>query len=106
MTLPDGEGVHVASVFATLLEPESRAYSVGVFTGESGDFEIRGLAPGDYQLLVRVPTGDGHWVLVRPFNPALDLRQTLRAGSVRVRAGEESGPVPLAVRRRQDNPFR
>ena len=114
VTLPDGTGAFGAYVLATrLLEPESASYSVGVFAGRSGDFEIRGLAPGDYQLLVRSPTGLGMGGIFSASRPQLgttvqvvvDLRQTLRAAPVRVRAGEESGPVPLAVRRRGD-PFR
>ena len=60
VTLPEGEGVPWASVLATRLEPESEAYSVVVFSQPSGDFEIRGLVPGDYQLLVRSPTGLGN----------------------------------------------
>ena len=114
VTLPDGTGAFGAYVLATrLLEPESASYSVGVFAGRSGDFEIRGLAPGDYQLLVRSPTGKGMGSIFTAADPqtgytvqvVVDLRQTLRAAPVRVRAGEESGPVPLAVRRWGD-PFR
>ena len=107
--LPPGgqaDGVYHAYVLATLLEPESRAYAVGVFTDLGGHFRIQGLAPGDYQLLVRAPTGLGTPVLYRRGNGvALELRQTLRAGPVRVRAGEETGPVRLAAWRRGD-PFR
>ena len=107
--LPPGgqaDGVYHAYVLATLLEPESRAYAVGVFTDLGGHFRIQGLAPGDYQLLVRAPTGLGTPVLYRRGNGvALELRQTVRAGPVRVRAGEETGPVPLAAWRRGD-PFR
>ena len=114
VTLPDGEAVPHAYVQATLLEPASQAYSVGVFTADIGgfeivgDFEIGGLIPGSYQLLVRSSLG---W----PFSPRIPLRleaegplvlrQALRAGAVVVRAGEETGPVPLAVRRRGE-PFR
>ena len=111
VTLPDGEAVPYAYVQATLLEPASQAYSVGVHTpdiGLVGGFEIRGLIPGSYQLLVRSSTG---W----PFSPRIPLRleaegplvlrQTLRVGAVVVRAGEETGLVPLAVRRREE-PFR
>ena len=115
VTLPDGEGVEYAHVLATrLLEPESASYSVGVRTTfgpnseypdrQPGDFEIRGLPPGDYQLLVRSDTGKSFialytWRNQFGYNVVADLRQTLRAGPVRVRAGQESGPVPLAVRR-------
>ena len=108
VTLPDGEAVPHAYVQATLLEPASQAYSVGVFTpdiGLVGGFEIRGLIPGSYQLLVRSSLGS-------PFSPRIPLRieaegplilrQTLRVGAVVVRAGEETGPVPLAVRRREE----
>ena len=79
----------------------------------TADFEIGGLPPGDYQLLVRSSTGSGNaWVDTRhvpgqypegtplPPDAVLDLRQTLRAAPVRVRAGEASGPIPLAVRPR------
>ena len=105
VSLPDGEGVPWASVLATRLEPESEAYSVVVFSRPSGDFEIRGLAPGDYQLLVRSPSGQGNaWVLNPDSGAFLDLRQALRAGAVRVRAGEVSGPVPLAARRGEPLP--
>ena len=115
VTLPDGEEVERAYVLATrLLEPESASYSVGVSTTfgpnhtlpdrQAGVFEIRGLPPGDYQLLVRSDTAKSFRVLYTwrnqyGYNVVADLRQTLRAGPVRVRAGEESGPVPLAVRR-------
>ena len=111
VTLPDGEGVPHAYVQATLLEPASQAYSVGVFTSDirafefGGGFEIGGLIPGSYQLLVRSSAG-------APFSPRIPLRieaegplvlrQTLRGGAVAVRAGEETGPVPVAVRRRED----
>ena len=109
VTLPPGgetDVVYHAYVLATLLEPESRAYAVGVFTDVRGHFRIQGLAPGDYQLLVRAPTGLGTPELYSyPIGLALELRQTVRAGPVRVRAGEEAGPVRLAVRRRGD-PFR
>ena len=109
VTLPLGgeaDGVYHAYVLATLLEPESRAYAVGVFTDLRGHFRIQGLAPGDYQLLVRAPTGRGTPEVFRhPSGLALELRQTVRAGPVRVRAGEEAEPVRLAVRRRGD-PFR
>ncbi len=114
VTLPDGEAVPHAYVQATLLEPASQAHSVGVFTadigrfGFVGDFEIGGLVPGSYQLLVRSSLGS-------PFSPRIPLqleaegplvlRQTLRGGAVVVRAGEETGPVPLAVRQREE-PFR
>ncbi len=112
VTLPDGEAVPHTYVQATLLEPASQAYSVGVFTADfgayasnTGSFEIGGLIPGSYQLLVRSSAG-------APFSPRIPLRieaegplvlrQTLRAGGVLVRAGEETGPVPLAVRRREE----
>ncbi len=112
VTLPDGEAVPHAYVQATLLEPASQAYSVGVFTADfgayasnTGSFEIGGLIPGSYQLLVRSSAG-------APFSPRIPLRieaegplvlrQALRAGGVLVRAGEETGPVPLAVRRREE----
>ena len=115
VTLPDGEAVPHAYVQATLLEPASQAYSVGVFTADfgayasnTGSFEIGGLIPGSYQLLVRSSLGG-------PFSPRIPLRleaegplvlrQTLRGGAVVVRAGEETGPVPLAVRQREE-PFR
>ena len=105
VTLPEGEGVPWASVLATRLEPESEAYSVVVFSQPSGDFEIRGLVPGAYQLLVRSPTGLGNDGFFDSRSGAvLDLRQALRAGAVRVRAGEVSGPVPLAVRRSEPLP--
>ena len=109
VTLPDGAGAPLAYVLATRLEPEDGAYSVGVLTGKQGDvrklepgeFRIEGLAPGDYQLLVRAPTGLGNEIVfLYSVEAVLDLRQTFRAGAVRVRAGEEAGPVPLAVRRR------
>ena len=124
VTLPDGEGVPSAYVLATLLEPADRAFSVGVFAnrqsyaptgdenrpefrtfprGEMGAFRIEGLVPGDYQLLVRSPTGLADLnFFYYPSWAVLDLRQTIRVGPVRVRAGEEAGPVPLAVRRRGD----
>ena len=112
VTLPDGEAVPHAYVQATLLEPASQAYSVGVFTADfgayasnTGSFEIGGLIPGSYQLLVRSSLGG-------PFSPRIPLRieaegplvlrQTLRGGAVAVRAGEETGPVPVAVRRREE----
>ncbi len=112
VTLPAGEVVPHAYVQATLLEPASQAYSVGVFTADfgaynsnTGSFEIGGLVPGSYQLLVRSSLGS-------PFSPPIPLqleaegplvlRQTLRVGAVVVRAGEETGPVPLAVRRREE----
>ena len=112
VTLPDGEAVPHAYVQATLLEPASQAHSVGVFTADfgaynsnTGSFEIGGLVPGSYQLLVRSSLGS-------PFSPRIPLRieaegplilrQTLRVGAVVVRAGEETGPVPLAVRRREE----
>ena len=112
VTLPDGEAVPHAYVQATLLEPASQAYSVGVFTADfgayasnTGSFEIGGLIPGSYQLLVRSSAGG-------PFLPRIPLqleaegpvvlRQTLRVGTVVVRAGEETGLVPLAVRRREE----
>ena len=112
VTLPDGEAVPHAYVQATLLEPASQAYSVGVFTADfgayasnTGSFEIGGLIPGSYQLLVRSSAG-------APFSPRIPLRieaegplvlrQTLRGGAVVVRAGEETGLVPLAVRRREE----
>ena len=105
VTLPDGEGVPWAHVLATLLEPEGAAYSVGVFAWRSGDFEIQGLVPGDYQLIVRSPTGVANPGFFDARSGAvLDLRQALRAGAVRVRAGQESGPVPLAVRRSEPLP--
>lgn len=110
VTLPDGEAVPHAYVQATLLEPASQAHSVGVFTADfgaynsnTGSFEIGGLIPGSYQLLVRSSVGG-------PFSPRIPLRleaegplvlrQALRGGAVVVRAGEETGLVPLAVRRR------
>ncbi len=113
VTLPDDEAVPNAYVQATLLEPASQAFSVGVYTADfgayashTGSFEIRGLIPGSYQLLVRSSTG---W----PFSPRIPLRleaegplvlrQTLRVGAVVVRAGEETGLVPLAVRRREES---
>ena len=115
VTLPDGTPVEIAYVLATrLLEPESASYSVATRTSrgpghlypdrQAGDFEIRGLPPGDYQLLVRSVTRSTLLILYfsrTQFgkNVFVDLRQTLRAGPVRVRAGEESGPVPLTVRR-------
>lgn len=117
VVLPGGEGVPHAYVLATRLEPEEEAFSVGVFAtrqgdpvnapdDEPGDFEIRGLPPGDYQLLVRAPTGSAlNFPYLGPDSVAAALRQTLRTGAVRVRAGEETGPVPLAVRQRGD-PFR
>ena len=115
VTLPDGEAVPHAYVQATLLEPASQAHSVGVFTADfgaynsnTGSFEIGGLIPGSYQLLVRSSIGS-------PFSPLIPLRleaegpvvlrQTLRVGAVVVRAGEETGLVPFAVRRREE-PFR
>ena len=94
------EGVYHAYVLATMLEPESRAYAVGVFTGLRGYFEIEGLVPGDYQLLVRAPTGLGtSQVFRRGDGAALELQQSMRAGPARVRAGEETGPLRLAGRR-------
>ena len=115
VTLPDGTPANGAYVLATrLLEPEEASYSVGVFAEPTGYFEIGGLAPGDYQLLVRSPTGRGNQHLLRPTKPmysvspdpdvALDLRQALRAAPVRVRAGEFR-LLSLTVRRRGD-PFR
>ena len=107
VALPDGEGVRFASVLATRLrETEDLSYSVGVFTDNSGYFEIRGLDPGDYQLLVRSPVLRGNLQIanIRRTLPAviLDLRQALRTDPVRVRAGEASAPVALAVRRRSE----
>ena len=113
--LPDGTPANLAYVQATrLLEPEESSYSVGVFADAAGVFEIRGLAPGDYQLLVRSPSGVGNpWVFAtRRFSQPgvpdpvvpLDLRQTLRAAPARVRAGEFT-LLSLTVRRRGD-PFR
>ena len=65
----------------------------------------RGLVPGDYQLIVRSPTGVANSGFFDARSGAvLDLRQALRVGAVRVRAGEESGPVPLAVRRSEPLP--
>ena len=83
-----------------LLEPESASYSVGKLTSRDGVADIRGLPPGDYQLLVRSTTGVGNDTLLRfaELGAVLDLRQTLRAGSVRVVAGEEVR-VSLPVRR-------
>ena len=111
VTLPDGAPAVGAYVLATrLLEPEGASYSVGVMADRyTADFEIGGLPPGDYQLLVRSSTGSGNaWVGSRhpagqfpagaPPDAVLDLRQTLRAAPVR--AGEASGPIPLAVRPR------
>ena len=115
VTLPDGTPAVGAYVLATrLLEREGTSYSVGVMAHSfTADFEIGGLPPGDYQLLVRSSTGSGNaWVGSRrvpgqypegtplPPEAVLDLRQTLRAAPVRVRAGEASGPIPLAVRPR------
>ena len=111
VTLPDGTEVPWAYVLATrLLEPASASYSVGRSTawhGPGGErvvppgvADIRGLPPGDYWLLVRSPTGLGHGRILHDLRSGavLDLRQTLRAGPVRVRAGEEVR-VSLAVRR-------
>ena len=109
VTLPGGgsELVYHAYVLATLLEPASRAFAVGVFTDQGGHFSIRGLPPGEYQLLIRAPMGRGTRDLFLHRNWwALELRQTLRAGPVRVRTGEESGPVRLTARRRGGDPFR
>ncbi len=65
----------------------------------------RGLVPGDYQLIIRSPTGVANNHFFYPsVGAVLDLRQALRVGAVRVRAGEESGPVPLAVRRSEPLP--
>ena len=115
VTLPDGTPANAAYVLATrLLEPEEASYSVGVFAEPTGYFEIGGLAPGDYQLLVRSPSARGNQQLLRPAMPidsgsqdpdvVLDLRQALRAAPVRVRAGEFR-LLSLTVRRRGD-PFR
>ena len=107
VTLPDGEEVPWAHVLATrLLAPESASYSVGKLTSPGlvhdtrGVADIRGLPPGEYWLLVRSPTGLGNISLVASpgFGAVLDLRQTLRAGPVRVVAGEEVR-VSLSVRR-------
>ena len=111
VTLPDGEGVPHAYVQATLLEPASQAYSVGVYTSDirafefGGGFEIGGLIPGSYQLLVRSSAGgpfSSRIPLRIEAEGPLVLRQTLRGGAVAVRAGEETGPVPVAVRRREE----
>ena len=110
VTLPDGTPANGAYVLATrLLEPEEASYSVGVFAEPTGYFEIGGLAPGDYQLLVRSPSAWGNAYLLRPSGSqdpdvVLDLRQALRAAPVRVRAGEFR-LLSLTVRRRGD-PFR
>ncbi len=109
VTLPDGAGASLAYVLATRLEPEDGAYSVGVLAArpgdsrglEPGEFRIEGLAPGDYQLLVRAPTGLGNdRVYSYAAEAVLDLRQTFRGRAVRVRAGEEARLAPLGVRRR------
>ena len=107
VTLPDGSEVPWAHVLATrLLAPESASYSVGKLTSwgvvhdTQGVADIRGLPPGDYWLLVRSPTGVGSpsLLLSAKVGTVLDLRQTLRAGPVRVVAGEEVR-VSLPVRR-------
>lgn len=113
VTLPDGEVVPWAYVLATrLLEPASASYSVGRFTAPpelcdeelttapKGVAAIRGLAPGNYWLLVRSPTGHENPSIINEptCGAVLDLRQTVRAGPVRVRAGEEVR-VTLPVRR-------
>ena len=102
VTLPDGAGASRVSVVATLLEPDSRAHSVVVQTERSGHYEIRGLEPGGYQLLVRSMVNRAA-LFPGVLNPRrgvveLHLRQTLRAGPVRVRADAES-VAPFAVRR-------
>ena len=113
VTLPGGEEVPFAYVLATrLLEPRSASYSMGRFTAVRGVYDhepefppegvadIRGLPPGDYWLLVRAPSGHENPRLISNprFRAVLDLRQAVRAGPVRVRAGEEVR-VTLPVRR-------
>ena len=106
VTLPDGSEVPYAYVLATrLVEPASASYAVGRLTSwlehdPPGVADIRGLPPGDYWLLVRSPTGLGTATRLNfpEFGVVLDLRQTVRAGPVRVVAGEEVR-VSLPVRR-------
>ena len=116
VTLPDGTPANGAYVLATrLLEPEEASYSVGVFAEPTGEFDIGGLAPGDYQLLVRSPSGRGNEHFFQTRGPllsngtrapkvVLDLRQALRAAPVRVRTSDVR-LLSLTVRRRGD-PFR
>ena len=97
--LKEGVGVAFVSVIATKLhEDGSMAESVGVLADQDGGFEIRGLAPGDYTLLVRRRTRPEAYssVLITLFDN--NVRGTFWADTIPVRAGAAAGPVFVSLR--------
>ena len=99
VVLDDGAAAGFVAVVVSKLDVDGFvAGSVGVVADERGEFEIRGLEPGQYTLLVRP------LLSVSAYPPPLfsDFNQSFRtafgASPVGVRAGSSAGPVGLSVR--------
>ena len=96
--LKESVGVAFVVVIATRLHGDgTMAESVGVLTDRDGGFEIRGLPPGDYTLLVR------QRVVEYAYPSALfrfdhNIRGAFWADIIPVRAGVAAGPVFVSLR--------
>ena len=101
VTLGSGEGVAFVSVLATKRGPDGDVgESVGTLTDRYGGFDIRGLEPGDYSLLVRpADRSVGPPYPAELYIESVPVYTTFRAGLVSVRPGERAGPIPMSVRR-------
>lgn len=98
--LKESVGVGFVTVVATRLHADgAMAESVGVLTDSDGGFEIRGLPPGDYTLLVRqriVESAYSSAYLLRHFDHR--IRGAFWADTVSVRAGTAARSVMVSLR--------
>ena len=97
--LKEDVGVAFVTVIATRLHGDgTMADSVGVLTDKDGGFEIRGLPPGDYTLLVRQRVVESAYASNLLIHFDHSIRGAFWADIIAVRAGAAAGPVFVSLR--------